>query len=134
MWAVLETEPAREVAVFKQACKKGLECQMPLDLREYRAGKARRRALKEVPLIPRHIFVRGTLCALEQVPEIKYAKGLKRDKRDEQFRAWAISDRQMERFINAIEQWHLQNRPKNITIKSFQELQEFLDSLAGGEI
>ena len=136
-WLILKTEPAKEqrVAINLQGI---FECYLPMEARSYRHGLHRCRAIKEVPIIPRLVFVyRQFVHGLQDIIGHKYVLGLARDTQGDVF---VIPDYQMAHFQETVSQWRLDvlqahakqtakkfKRPK---LHSFEDLAKYLEGLA----
>jgi hypothetical protein len=147
-WLIMRTEPAKEQKAA--AGMNGFETYLPMEFREYREGPNRERKIKEIPIIPRMIFIRHPdPRGLYDIIGHKYCTGLVKHPTvappDLYRRPYVIPDRLMARFQEIVSWWRLEaldlhakqavkksKQPKKMKAvgKDLKNLKAYMDGLA----
>lgn len=145
-WVIMKTEPAKELKAAEGLAD--FDPYVPREVRILRRGKHRKSALKEIPAIPRLIFLYTPYSwGLQDIIGRKYTLGLVRDPTlpaDDMARpAYVIPDRQMGRFQCVINEMiydareaferKIPSKSKKLKLKTFDDLKFYFEGLAKTE-
>lgn len=143
-WLIWRIEPSKEQKVAA-AIQDLFEVYLPMEMRSYRHSRQRRRAVKEIPLLPRLLFVRHPFVeGLQDIIGHKYVLGFVRDPTRDPTDAtrppYIIQDCQMAIFQGIVSGWRLEalqaharqtlKKVKRVKMNSFEELKLYFDGLA----